>query len=42
MFLEIDYYSNTIVITKDVGELSAQDLTLLTEKSIQYQNLIRQ
>jgi hypothetical protein len=40
-FLEIDYYSNTIVITKDVAELSPEDLTLLTEKSIQYQNLVR-
>lgn len=40
-FLEIDYYSNTIVITKDFRELSAEDLTLLNEKSISYQNLVR-
>jgi len=40
-FLEIDYYSNIIVIIKDFNELSAEDLTLLIEKSISYQNLLK-
>jgi hypothetical protein len=40
-FLEIDYYSNTIVIIKDFNELSSDDLTLLIEKSISYQNFLK-
>jgi len=40
-FLEIDYYSNTIVVIKDFDELSSDDLTLLIEKPLYYQNLLK-
>lgn len=38
-FLELDYYSNSIIITKDLNELSVEDLTLLIEKPLFSLNL---
>jgi ribosomal protein S4 len=38
-FLEIDYYSNTIIIVKDLLELTTDDLSLLVEKNIAVNSL---
>ena len=40
-FLEMDYYSNNIVILKDLKELSSDDLRLMVEEPIQLYKLYR-
>jgi ribosomal protein S4 len=38
-FLEVDYYSNNIIIVKDLFELTTDDLSLLVEKNIAVNSL---
>jgi hypothetical protein len=39
-FLEVDYYSNNIVVIKDVVDLVDTDLQLLIEKNIDIKHLL--
>jgi hypothetical protein len=39
-FLEVDYYSNNIVIVKDFIELAPEDLQLLIEKNVDIKHLL--
>jgi hypothetical protein len=39
-FLEFDYYTNTIIVLKDLKDLTTEDLRLLIGESIKVKNIL--